>query len=218
MNCSEFERLLPDILDSDRTAEQESHLKFCSACSNLLSDLDAISQHARLLQGSEEPSRRVWNSLEIALRQEGLIRPPQRQLILIEGFSRRRRMSWLVPVAAALVVAFGVLRYEHKPAERRAALVASPALVAAAPVAVLAPATRRWSPASDEQLLKLVSSHSPALLASYQADLRDVNSYIRDAEQSIETNPNDAEAQQYLMDAYDQKAMVYEMALNRSLP
>jgi hypothetical protein len=45
-----------------------------------------------------------------------------------------------------------------------------------------------------------------------------VNSYIRDAEKSVETNPNDAEAQRYLMDAYDQKAMVYEMALNRSLP
>jgi hypothetical protein len=152
------------------------------------------------------------------LRQEGLIRPPRRELILIQGFSRRRSMSWIVPVAAALVVAFGVLRYEHKPPERQASLVDSPALVASAPAAVLAPATRRWSPGSDEQLLKLVSSHSPALLASYQADLRDVNSYIRDAEQSVETNPNDAEAQQYLMDAYDQKSMVYEMALNRSLP
>jgi hypothetical protein len=217
MNCAEFESFLPDILDSDRTAEQESHLKFCSACSDLLSDLNAISQHARLLQGSEEPSRRVWNSIEIALRQEGLIRPPRRELILIQGFSRRRSMSWLVPVAAALVVAFGVLRYEHKPPERQAALVDSPALVASAQ-AVLAPSTRRWSPGSDEQLLKLVSSHSPALLASYQADLRDVNSYIRDAEQSVQTNPNDAEAQQYLMDAYDQKSMVYEMALNRSLP
>ena len=218
MNCAEFESFLPDILDSDRTAEQESHLKFCSACSDLLSDLNAISQHARLLQGSEEPSRRVWNSIEIALRQEGLIRPPRRELILIQGFSRRRSMSWLVPVAAALVVAFGVLRYEHKPPERQAALVASPALVASAPAAVLPTANRRWSPGSDEQLLKLVSSHSPALLASYQADLRDVNSYIRDAEQSVQTNPNDAEAQQYLMDAYDQKSMVYEMALNRSLP
>jgi hypothetical protein len=218
MNCAEFERFLPDILDSDRTAEQESHLKSCSTCSDLLSDLRAISQQARLLQGSEEPSRRVWNSIEIALRQEGLIRPPERELILIQGFSRRRSMTWLVPVAAALVVAFGVLRYERRPAARQAGLVASPALVAEAPPAGPAPATRRWSPGSDEQLLKLVSSHSPTLLASYQADLRDVNSYIRDAEQSVETNPNDAEAQRYLMDAYDQKAMVYEMALNRSLP
>jgi len=216
MNCAEFERFLPDILDSDRTAEQESHLKFCSTCSDLLSDLKAISQQARLLQGSDEPSRRVWNSIEIALRQEGLIRPPERELILIQGFSRRRRMTWLVPVAAALVVAFGVLRYERRPAVRQAGPLVSPTLVAEAPPA--GPATRRWSPGSDEQLLKLVSSHSPTLLASYQADLRDVNSYIRDAEQSVETNPNDAEAQQYLMDAYDQKAMVYEMALNRSLP
>ena len=218
MNCAEFERFLPDILDSDRTAEQESHLKFCSACSDLLSDLNAISQHSRLLQGSEEPSQRVWNSIEISLRQEGLIRPPQRELILIQGFSRRRSLTWLVPVAAALVVAFGLLRYEHKPAERKAGPVASPRPVAAAPTAVLTPAARRWSPGSDEQLLQLVSSRSPALLASYQAGLRDVNSYIQDAEQSVQTHPNDLEAQRYLMDAYDQKAMVYEMALNRSLP
>jgi hypothetical protein len=218
MNCAEFERFLPDILDRDRTAEQESHLKFCSACSDLLSDLKAISEHARLLQGSEEPSQRVWNSIEISLRQEGLIRPPQRELILIQGFSRRRSMTWLVPVAAALVVAFAVLRYEHKPAERKAGLVASPTPVAASTAVLTPPAARRWRAGSDEQLLQLVSSRSPALLASYQAGLRDVNSYIQDAEQSVQTHPNDLEAQRYLMDAYDQKAMVYEMALNRSLP
>ena len=42
--------------------------------------------------------------------------------------------------------------------------------------------------------------------------------YIRDAEQTVQNDPNDEEAQRSLMAAYEQKAMVYEMALDRSLP
>ena len=54
--------------------------------------------------------------------------------------------------------------------------------------------------------------------ASYAANLRDVNSYIRDAEESVKIDPNDEQAQKYLMDAYEQKSIVYEMAMDRSLP
>jgi hypothetical protein len=54
--------------------------------------------------------------------------------------------------------------------------------------------------------------------AGYESDLRAVNAYIRDAESSVRDNPNDAIAQQYLMNAYEQRAMVYEMAMNRALP
>jgi len=45
-----------------------------------------------------------------------------------------------------------------------------------------------------------------------------VNEYIRDAEESAQADPNDEEAQQSLMDAYEQRAMVYDMALDRSMP
>ena len=54
--------------------------------------------------------------------------------------------------------------------------------------------------------------------ASYAANLQNVNAYIRDAEQTVQSDPNDEEAQHSLMAAYEQKAMVYEMALDRSLP
>jgi hypothetical protein len=69
----------------------------------------------------------------------------------------------------------------------------------------------------DQQLLDVVSRRAPAMRASYEANLRDVNSYIRDAEESAKINPNDEQAQQYLMNAYEQKSMVYEIALNRSV-
>jgi len=70
----------------------------------------------------------------------------------------------------------------------------------------------------DQQLLNTVAAHAPSLRAAYETNLRSVNAYIRDAEQSAQSDPNDEVAQQYLMSAYEQKAMVYEMALDRSLP
>jgi hypothetical protein len=52
----------------------------------------------------------------------------------------------------------------------------------------------------------------------YASNLQNVNAYIKDAEESAQADPNDEEAQQIVMDAYEQRANVYEMALDRSLP
>ena len=76
MKCEEFQRILPEI-EGSHSPEQEEHLKTCSRCSDLVADLSAIAQQALLLADDEDPSPRVWNRLEIALRQEGLIRGPQ---------------------------------------------------------------------------------------------------------------------------------------------
>src|SRR5437879_1523057 len=73
------------------------------------SEMASIAEQARELQASHEPSPRVWNSLEIALREEGLIRQPQRETVPMS--SRRWRLGWMVPVAAAALVAVGVLLY-----------------------------------------------------------------------------------------------------------
>jgi hypothetical protein len=70
----------------------------------------------------------------------------------------------------------------------------------------------------DQQLLEAVGSRAPAMQAQYASDLKNVNDYIQDAEQSAQADPNDEEAQQIVMDAYEQRATVYEMALDRSLP
>ena len=70
----------------------------------------------------------------------------------------------------------------------------------------------------DQQVLEAIGSRSPAIRADYAANLQNVNDYIRDAEESAQADPNDEEAQQSLMDAYEQRAMVYDMALDRSMP
>lgn len=166
------------------------------------SELELIASEAQGLQAIDDPSPRLWNSLEIVLKQEGLIRQPQPQRTVVP-FTQRLRWAWLVPVAAALMVA-GV--YLYNPTVKT--------------VDVPGPTANNQPPqsAEDQQVLEAVSKRTPALRATYESNLRNVNAYIRDAEQSVKNDPNDEEAEQYLMDAYEQKAMVYEMALDRSLP
>jgi len=211
MTCQEFQRVLPE-LEGGRNFEADEHLRMCSRCWDLVSELDAISQQARLLQASEEPSPRVWNSIELTLRQEGLIRQSQvdRPIRLWTGW----RFRWLAPVAAALLLVAGFFLREHR---------GGPSQLVARSVSLTGPGTA--NPAGSEQtgpdedqLLGIVAARTPALRAGYVSDLRAVDEYIRDAESSARNNPNDEIAQQYLTNAYEQRAMVYEIAMAPSLP
>ena len=77
MNCAEFQRELPDFMEDGGSAELQSHLKTCGDCSGLVTSLQSIIHEAQYLQATDEPSPRVWNSLEIILRQEKIIREPR---------------------------------------------------------------------------------------------------------------------------------------------
>ena len=219
MTCAEFQAVLPDLLEGAGTADQRAHLTLCPACSELVSDINVISQQAGFLRASDDPSPRVWASIEIALRQEGLIREPGLELVPPSTNSLRHwTVAWLLPATAAFLVTFGVLRYERpatppQSAAQSAAVPAGSALSAASQLASI-----QADANEDKQLLEEVGSRSPTMRASYEKELRHVNEYIRDAEKSAKAHPEDEEAQQYLMNAYEQKAMVYELAVDRSLP
>lgn len=215
MNCAEFQESLPEVLEGSRTREQESHLKACPLCSGLVADLEVIAREARQLQEVAEPSPRVWNSIEITLRQEGIIRDPRVGPSLVPSRPRPWSLAWLAPVAALVLVGFGLVVYQRGPSPRLSAHVDS-----ALPVAVITSQTMQKPNANDEddQLLAAVASRSPAMKAQYASNLQNVNAYIKDAEESAQADPNDEEAQQIVMDAYEQRAAVYEMALDRSLP
>ena len=211
MTCAEFQRELPEFMEQGRTPELQAHLKGCANCSGLVDSLESIVREARQLQACEEPSPRVWNSIEVALREERLIRPPRPANSLLPSLMQRwGAMAWAVPVAATLLVAVGVRLYERPSVPRsvqQQAVMKSPATN---PKVV--------ADLNDDQLLEEVAQRAPLMRAAYERNLRDVNDYIRDAQDTVNANPNDEEAQQALMDAYGQKSMIYEMALDRSLP
>ena len=212
MNCAEFQEILPEVFEGSRTTEQELHLKSCPVCSSLVEELDLIAREARQLQEVSEPSPRVWASIEIALRQEGIIHEPQLRPSLLPPVPRRWRMPWLAPVAVALLLGAGVVVYQ------RGSVQAPPQAPPIAQVAPKVPITPLSVSDEDRQLLDALASRSPAAQKQYASNLQNVNAYIRDAEESAQADPNDEEAQQIVMDAYEQRAAVYEMALDRSMP
>jgi hypothetical protein len=77
MNCAEFQRDLPLIIDSGGNAEQEEHLRTCDICRDLVADLRYIAEQAKLLVPMLEPSPRVWHGIEDKLKREGLVKPVQ---------------------------------------------------------------------------------------------------------------------------------------------
>jgi hypothetical protein len=213
MTCAEFQRELPDFLE-DGGSELQAHLNVCPICSELVASLESIIKEAQMLQASVEPSPRVWNSIEIVLRQEGLIRQPQPagHRSFIPSLTQRWGMAaWLVPAAAMLLVGSAFFLYQRPGKNHRIADNSHVRVMSALP------GGGNVSDASDEQLLQEVSARAPMMRAAYETNLRDVNDYIRDAQDSVNANPNDEDAQQALMDAYGQKSMIYEMALDRSL-
>jgi hypothetical protein len=64
----------------------------------------------------------------------------------------------------------------------------------------------------DVQLLNDVSSKTPSLRATFEDNLRSANDYIREAQDRVNKSPDNDEAQEDLIHAYNEKAMVYEMA------
>jgi hypothetical protein len=206
MTCVELQESLAEIEDGN-TVEQNAHLKTCSACSALVKELNLIIAAAGRLQEADEPSPRVWNSIEIALRQEGLIRPQRNGRPIISSFSARWGAArWLVPAAAMLLLAVGIfLRQRSEPNDL------------AQQASVKAPAVTQ-SDLNDEDLIQEVSANAPALRNQYEENLLRVNESIRDAQGMVNESPNDEDARRSLMDAYQQKSMLFEMAMDHSLP
>ena len=208
MNCVELQQSLAEVGDGS-TPEQSTHLKTCPACSEVLEELNLIVASASELQASDEPSPRVWNSIEIALRQEGLIRPqPSDRRSTVPSFSVRWGSArWLVPAAAMLLLLVGIY-------ERRESL---PPQRASQPAAVAAPVLNP-SGLNDEDLIQEVAANAPAVQSQYEENLGRVNDSIRDAQSAVNESPNDPEARRALMDAYQQKSMLFEMAMDQPLP
>ena len=102
MTCADFEKILPDVVEGVRSIDQESHLKSCPSCLDLVADLELIFREARQLEGLYEPSPRVWNSIEATLRQEGIIRAPEPALV--PPFRRSWASAWIMAPAVAVIL------------------------------------------------------------------------------------------------------------------
>ncbi len=210
MTCVELQE---SLLESDELSgrEQQEHIRRCGACSSLVKELELIASSAPALLEANEPSPRVWNCIEAALRKEGLIRPqrPARSLIPALG-ARWGWARWAAPAAAAMLIAVGIYVNQHSLARQ---LVNDTATVSSAPAGEPFVAGM-----NDDELMQEISGTTPAMQQQYRDDLRRANDYIRDAREAVNANPNDEEARRSLMEAYEQKSMLFDLAMDRSIP
>jgi hypothetical protein len=247
MNCVELQKSLVEMEDGS-SAAQQAHLKACPECSALVAELNLIAASATELReadepspqvwrsiqtelrhveaelnliaasaaelrAADEPSPRVWNSIAIALRQEGLIHPPRSNRSLLPSLSSRWSWTrWMLPAAAILLLSVGLyLRPQHSAPRQVATNVAQSTVPNSVSDGALAGL-------NDDDLLQEVSQQTPAMQAQFAENLRHVNEYIQDAKNVVATDPNDEEARRSLMEAYQEKAMLFELAMDRSLP
>jgi len=218
MNCVELQQSLAEIEDGS-SAAQQAHLKTCPECSALVTDLNLIACSAVELRAAEEPSPRVWNSIEIALRREGLVRPQRTSRSLLPSISSRWAWArWMAPAAAALLIVTGLYVRQHSVSGELTRNRAKPAVTGNCSDSASACSDLAIAGLNDDDLLQEVSAQAPAMKAQYADNLRRVNEYIHDAKDVVASNPNDEEARRSLAEAYQQKAMLFDLAMDRALP
>lgn len=212
MTCIELHESLA-CAELGMTPEQQIHLRMCPDCAALVRELNSIASSAVDLRGADEPSPRVWNSIETALRREGLIHPPRQRSSLLPSLSGPWGWTrWLAPVAAVLLIGVGSYFYQHAPSTQ----MANNVVRVAEPAAPISDAS--IAGLNDADLLQEAAQQTPAMKAEFEEDLRRVNQYIRDAREVVAANPNDEEAHRSLLEAYQEKSMLFELAMDRSLP
>ncbi len=213
MTCSEFQKVLPYIIESGGTAEEEAHLRSCAVCSDLVQDLRYIAEQAKLLVPMEDPNPRVWDGIQGALQREGLVRPAR-------GTGRFRSPEKLIPgklgtlggllcLAAVLAVAILLVGYRNNSGRDQQ-------LTQATTKPLMVTVGQARLDREDAQLLDAVQNSAPSMLATYRENLDSVNAYIWSAKSTLDQNPDDELAHEALVRAYDAKAMMYEMALSHA--
>ena len=203
MNCHEFQKDLPEIIEGGGTAEQKQHLASCPVCADLVQDLKYIAEQAKLLVPMEDPSPRVWDGIERSLKQDGLWPahggPVNPRPFLVP---QRSRLAWPMMAAVAVIVLAVFAGFYSRNNSGAGYTMSNSPIVSSA--GVLEP--------DDQQLVRSVSTRGATTGDSYRKNLEDVNAYIADAKKWVEAHPDDEDAREALLQAYQQKQLLYEMA------
>lgn len=120
MNCEQFQRVLPQIIETGGNPDQEDHLRSCEACTELVRDLKYIADQAKLLLPMRDPNPRVWNNIQESLAREGLLREGRMSLTGQKTTTTSKKKSWtpsgiVLATLAVLWLAILLINYQGAP-------------------------------------------------------------------------------------------------------
>ena len=209
--CRLLDRELAAYLEGEERPKLVAHIQECSFCYGMLADLEAIRLASNQL-ALEEPPPRIWTGIRASLIAEGIIRQP--------GVSWRRWFErwpgWAGlynPIAVAALVCLMVLGI---------GLLRVPSTRVSAPPAAsrvdlsdvdLAGAAAAVGPMETTYHVR-AASFEPSVKETYQKSLDSLDGEIRECLHSVQQEPDNSLAREYLLAAYQQKAYVLQSALN----
>ena len=221
MHCEHSEEMLAQQADGPLPLEATAHLEACAPCRLLQEDLQAIAVAAHEW-GTDEPAPppHVWAAIESRLHAQGLIALPSLPLPApapqgwLSGFwNFSSRLELAGAYVLAMLVAAGVAGYRPAPV---ADAFDQPATVEQ----VSRPGLDGLGTTLDGNMQRVVASfpanYDDSVSLSLQQNLQIVDNFIAVCEKSVREHPSDALAREYLYGAYQQKADLLAVAMDRS--
>jgi len=214
--CDRFELELEAYMEGESRPSVPAHLRECVFCKVVFEDLIALRKAARELP-PEEPSPVVWANIRAQLSADGTVpeKPGVWNWIWQLDFLRRP-----LPVGAfACVLALGcwLTAPRNNPQPETALSVATPA---GEPTVVRSMAFASGGQGLEQAVRELEEAFrareatlAPDVKATYEHGLNSLDASIRECKDSLQREPGNSLAHEYLFAAYSQKAEVLSSAL-----
>src|SRR5712692_1885743 len=207
MRCEELELVLEQSAGEPLPSSAQAHLESCAMCRQLLAELERIEAVAR------EPPERVWISLRAQLKSEGIIRTPVPSteragwLEAIHAlFTRPALAAGLLSMVILGAMLFSLRHANWAPPGARPSSGSQP---------VLAQAKIQLNNA-ENRILSTPRGRSSDVDDSLRNNLEIVDNFIAACEKTVQDNPQDDLARDYLSGAYQQKAELLATIQDRS--
>jgi len=201
IGCKDFPNYLDPWMEGDRHPDALAHLRDCPRCRSLIEDLKAIQATAQEWGRTEsEPPAYLWNSLRAQLVQEGLIHQQGKQRGWLTGWlpSVPRPALAGAYLAAVIAVAFGLSGPVNQRINRARWLEGTQNSTM--------PLRAQFASAQMNAAPLSLPDSNPTVTASLHNNLAIVDNYIVLCEKSVNEEPENELARDYLFEAYQQKA------------
>jgi hypothetical protein len=202
ITCKDFMDRLDSWMGGNPPGDAEAHLRNCSNCRSLIEDLKAICTEASSWRTEEvEVSPRIWTSLRSHLEQEGLIhenRPAESKTTWFAGWLAALPRPALAGAYLTLLIAaaFALSRPMNKQSNQ--ALWLADSRDSTLPL--------RAQLIAEQDSFASFNNANPVVTASLNKNLAIVDNYIALCEKSVQEEPQNEVARDYLYEAYQQKA------------
>jgi len=214
--CDRFEREVEACMEGDLRPSVAAHLRDCVFCKVVFEDLMALGRAARELP-LEEPSPAVWANIRAQLSAEGALAEKVGVGSWLWQLDFLRRP---VPVAAfACMLALGcwlTAPRNYPQPETTASLATSagePAVVRSMAFAGAGQGLEQAVRELEDAFKAREATLAPDVKATYEKSLNSLDASIRECNDSLQREPGNSLAHEYLFAAYSQKAEVLSSAL-----